>query len=489
MPRAARASLLALAALAIALALLLLGNALTRREVRLQGDAAWTTWQRGDSPWQWPLRSPRDVVAGRLFGAGHLQAGHAALQLHFIGGDAQLGLPLAHAAALTAAPLLRLHWRDASQSLPLTLLLRPQLDAPACTAAAGVLPAGSGVRTLDLTRLPWNSEGHAAAMPARAAMLRLQFDGASGTRITLLRVSLHPAPGTRVLAMQTLAAWQRHTRSADAIAVVGLPAWFSSRLLAERDALWRADPAAVALPQGSAPQRSSPQSERHVLDWLTIAVCALLMLAVLVLPQARWPRVARIAKAVAALLPVLLIAFGIGDSQQPDARSWALILLALGYAALLTLRRDPALRSWRWLDDARGWALQGAPALLAGTLWLLLGQRAPALADLLRYLPWALLQQFLLLVLVARRLDAALPRAVAVLASATLFALGHTPNSALMLLAFAAGLWWSAWFLRRGALLPVVLAHALAGTLLQAIASNEGWLRSLAIGARYLGVH
>jgi hypothetical protein len=128
------------------------------------------------------------------------------------------------------------------------------------------------------------------------------------------------------------------------------------------------------------------------------------------------------------------------------------------------------------------------PVLAAGLLWLAQPAATPAIGGLLRYLPWAALQQYLLLVIVARRLDYALAwRPLAVLLAALLFAMAHTPNTPLMLLTFAAGLLWVGWFLRRGALLPVIMAHALGATLLLGIASNAGWLRSLAIGGRYLG--
>jgi membrane protease YdiL (CAAX protease family) len=121
-------------------------------------------------------------------------------------------------------------------------------------------------------------------------------------------------------------------------------------------------------------------------------------------------------------------------------------------------------------------------------LWGVQPVTTPSIGGLLRYLPWAALQQYLLLVIVARRLDYALAwRPLAVLLAALLFALAHTPNTPLMLLTFTAGLLWVGWFLRRGALLPVILAHALGATLLLGIASDSGWLRSLAIGGRYLG--
>jgi membrane protease YdiL (CAAX protease family) len=67
---------------------------------------------------------------------------------------------------------------------------------------------------------------------------------------------------------------------------------------------------------------------------------------------------------------------------------------------------------------------------------------------------------------------------------ALLFALLHTPNARLMLLCFAAELWWARCFMRDRAVVPVALAHAICALLLQAGLSG-GWLRSLEVSARY----
>ncbi len=480
-----RAALMLALVLLLALALAALGNALTRAGVARQGMREWRAWHSGVSPWQWRLRRPADVIAARAFGAASVHADDDALAVHYRGGSWQIGLHLARPAALADAPVLLLSLRQ-SAALPLDVVVRRTLHARACTAAAGLLPARAGTLRIDLATLPWRCAGRPAPMPAQAAMLRLQSSGPDGARIVLVSAALLPRHALRPSPPETLAQWRTQTTAHAGVPVVWLPAVYSPHLLAQREALWRGDPAVIALPAGTTAghgMRASSVSS----DWIAIIACALLMLGL-----SRWPphapRLRALGEALLALLPVLLIAFGVGDSQRPDARSGALILLALGFALLLSVRRTPLLAPWHWLAPWRQWALPMLPVLAAGLLWLAQPAAAPAIGGLLRYLPWAALQQYLLLVIVARRLDYALAwRPLAVLLAALLFALAHTPNTPLMLLTFAAGLLWVSWFLRRGALLPVIMAHALGATLLLGIASNAGWLRSLAIGGRYLG--
>jgi membrane protease YdiL (CAAX protease family) len=102
------------------------------------------------------------------------------------------------------------------------------------------------------------------------------------------------------------------------------------------------------------------------------------------------------------------------------------------------------------------------------------------------YFGWAALQQLLMLGVVATRLERLLrSRFIVVLVVAVLFALAHAPNGWLMQFCLAAELWWCWRFLRRPVLLPVALAHALAGLLLESVLPGLP-LRSLEIGARFL---
>jgi membrane protease YdiL (CAAX protease family) len=167
-----------------------------------------------------------------------------------------------------------------------------------------------------------------------------------------------------------------------------------------------------------------------------------------------------------------------------DRTDTAMIAVGLAYAAALEWRARP--RDWTLLAPARAWIVPLLPALAALAAWAALRGTAPEPLPALRYLGWALLQQFMLQVIVARRLQVAGNREAATLATAALFALLHAPNTPLMLLTFAGGLLWTAWFLRRRALLPVALAHAAAALLIGGLVAPDAWLRSLEVGARYL---
>nr|WP_225578380.1 CPBP family intramembrane glutamic endopeptidase [Rhodanobacter sp. 7MK24] len=101
------------------------------------------------------------------------------------------------------------------------------------------------------------------------------------------------------------------------------------------------------------------------------------------------------------------------------------------------------------------------------------------------YLSWALLQQWLMLVVVMRRLESKQVHGTfAVLLTALVFALMHTPNGALMQLCLLAELWWAWCFQRSRALLPVAAAHATCALLVEA-GLEGGLLRSLEVSARF----
>lgn len=101
------------------------------------------------------------------------------------------------------------------------------------------------------------------------------------------------------------------------------------------------------------------------------------------------------------------------------------------------------------------------------------------------YLSWALLQQWLMLAVVLRRLEATrLPATVAAWLTALAFALMHTPNGSLTQLCLLGELWWAWRFQRSRALLPVAVAHATCALLVEA-GLLGGLLRSLEVSARF----
>ena len=111
--------------------------------------------------------------------------------------------------------------------------------------------------------------------------------------------------------------------------------------------------------------------------------------------------------------------------------------------------------------------------------------KPPAPGYVLTYLLWAILQQWLMLAVVLRRLEGGrLSPAVAVLIAALVFALMHTPNGVLMQLCLLAELWWAWCFRRSRALLPVAVAHVACALLVEAGLAG-GLLRSLEVSARF----
>jgi len=103
----------------------------------------------------------------------------------------------------------------------------------------------------------------------------------------------------------------------------------------------------------------------------------------------------------------------------------------------------------------------------------------------LKYLAFAAFQQWLLQTLVWTNLRrAALARRTAVLLSACLFALLHTPNFMLMLLCFAGAIFWCGHYAKHRRLLPLILSHAFLGFLCVSVIPTSV-LRSADIGFSY----
>jgi membrane protease YdiL (CAAX protease family) len=103
--------------------------------------------------------------------------------------------------------------------------------------------------------------------------------------------------------------------------------------------------------------------------------------------------------------------------------------------------------------EAAGW--RGA--------WLRIGNWRVVLACLL-YLPWALLQQFLLQFYLAGRLHALLPYRLAIACTALAFSAVHFPRVLVMALTVVAGVFWASNYRRYRRLLPLTVSHALLGS-------------------------
>ena len=494
-PRGIASLLFAVSALLLAAALAWTGNALTAQVLERHAERAAAAYASGHSPWRWQPRRAQDVVAQRVFGNATLRSAASGLQLRLTSAQpVQIGLPLDVPMDFVRLPRLRLEL-DASAPIALALIGRQTLDGPAYDAPVGVLKPGSATLDLTIDTLPWVIADRPVLPPAHFAMLRLTLQGAPGSLLTLQQIELLP-PATLPHGTAALATAQPYSRfmatspqSAAALPVVILPRGLdASGLLAARDHVLARAPAAVIVPPGDlgavlAAAAAGPPAPAAATSPLLPLGLALLALGVLLRPPRHF-RVRALIEAGVALVPAAWLIIGMHYDGRIGRADAALIAVGLIYAAALEWRARP--RDWTLLAPARTWAVPLLPALAALLAWAILHGAAPEPLSALRYLGWALLQQFMLQVIVARRLQRAGNREVATLATATLFALLHAPNTPLMLLTFAAGLLWTAWFLRQRALLPVALAHAAAALLIGGLVTPEGWLRSLEVGARYL---
>lgn len=487
-----------LVAVAIAAGLFALASAITRLHVGHAADRAIALYRHGSSPWQWTLRGRRDLVAQRVFGTAGLVPVARGLRLTSRGGTYEVGLPLRGTADLRRTALLTVDMRSTAP-LELRAVIRRTLSSPECMA---VLSGAPRQQAWNLRTLEWtHPDGRRCVTPDKAAMLRLNVHQASGRSLLLQRVALRPTAGLALPdpdhPLRLRAGVPVRAQLASLLPespdsrwpVLEAPATLSpQRLLAWRDAIGRRDPSAVLLPHGWRVPRplpvpaSSTSSHLAVRVLLDLAYAVVLILLLWRRPGVRmrpWIDIG------SSLLGPLCVIVGLQIGSPVDATHVLALPMGVLYAVALGIREHSA--DWRWFGS---WPARVAPqALLLPTaiLVLLFGHawRTPAPQQVLTYLAWALLQQWLVLAFVMRRLESALHRPVtALLGTATLFALMHTPNARLMLLCFGAELFWGWCFLRWRALLPIAVAHAACALWLQA-AVGDGWLRSLGISARY----
>jgi hypothetical protein len=185
------------------------------------------------------------------------------------------------------------------------------------------------------------------------------------------------------------------------------------------------------------------------------------------------------------LVLLMAAAFGVCDSLLHAKGPFiaACGTFWIGYI-LVRCRREPGVwREWGFgTANLLSASLAAGAAVAVGAAGVLLdgathqGVRLPTTAWILvpLYLPWGLLQQFLLNAIVARNLVGVLRRAgtsirvatlVAVAVAAVLFGLVHLPDLVLTALCTAAGAVWVAIYLRWRNLWPLGLSHVVLGVL------------------------
>jgi len=492
---AVRAAGFVLAAALLLLGLRALAGWMVENHLRHEAGRELHALQAGEPLWRWSLRQPRDLVAGRAFGNATVRGGATGLKVSSRDGKTfELGLPVMQPMDLAHWPQLWLVMRG-SKTAQLSLVVQPQAQAPACVAETDAIPAGDAATfVFDLRKLDWrHADSSACALPATVAYLfRLRVQLPAGETLELREASLvaerpvrlpGAAPTVDLSAGREIDLLEQVTAAPTmpAVPLVWLPRDGSVETWLElRDRLRGLWPAAIVVPAGTV---LTPMADDTGPAWVGWAVCAAYLL--LMLYAARREIHPAWDVLLVAAGPLWLIA-GLQWGLHASAPAVTAFVAALVWAAWREIRQRPA--DWHWLGGkATDWLAPLALLPVAGGLPILLGHgfAAPEWRHAFLYVGWAGLQQWLMQAVVLRRLErwpggSALP----ILGAATLFALLHAPNGALMQLCFLAELWWAWCFLRSRRLLPIALAHAGCALLVESGLSG-GVLRSLEVSARF----
>lgn len=483
-----------LVALVVCLALGRLAAHITATALLDQAQQQLARVESGQPLWQWPLRKPRDLVAGRAFGnATVVQDGDALRITSADGTPFELGLPLAWSVDLKHWPVLQLTLQGNAAGT-VGLVWQGNSHTPACLApAAHALTADMSSLRIDLRNLTWNStEPGDCAKLGVAQMLRLRLQLARGASLRLSSAALlttEPMPRLQDVAIDLPGNTniERITARAQdwAMPLFRLPAGSSAEtLLALRDQLRERWPAALIVAAGATPQAAPMASPHPAWAW-SACIAYLLVLLWLVLHPVQGRLRPWIEIAGCLLGPMWLI-LGLHWGLRPTPLGVTAFASGLAYA--LTIERRHLPRLWRWPDAARHWLWPLATLPLTLLLVVLYGHapRALLLGHVLAYFAWAWLQQWLMLVVLLRRFEQILPRpGWAIVPVALVFALLHTPNGMLMQLCLVGELWWAWCFLRSRSLLPVALAHAVCALLVESALAGGALLRSLEVSARF----
>ena len=467
------------------------------------------TRMHGDSPARWALTAPADIVTGVAIGPVQSRFDDDGLHVRSSGGPFEVGLVVPIPIDLDRHPILELAI-DARIGASLSLAVRHTLDAPLCTSAALPLAQHGQTMLIDLHSLAWQCDDGSDRRPGHAAMLRLRVEVPAHARavVRLADVRLLPRGAFDPASLDVL----QLDVPTDDMALAVLRHVSSSRwpvveldlrhrvepTLQAIDRIRVAAPAALIVPQGRfthvlaearARAPAPPGGSRAAMrvDWALVALLAIALAWIRLRSwtSARWQAIAELAGVI--VVPLVLVASGaIGDDIAVP--TLVAIVLCIVFAASLlkgNAPRQPGTSAW-----LAGAAVAVASIALTVVVVAVLHDPArpwhlPSPTDLLRYLGWAAVQQFLVTVIIAGCIErtTASPR-IAMLLAAFVFALLHAPNAMLMQFTFLGGLIWTWNWQRHRAVLANTFAHATSGLLLTAGLPPE-WLRSAEIGARY----
>jgi hypothetical protein len=465
----------------------------------------------GGTPFDWRFKNVDDIVAGHPFGTQSFEFADGVLRLRPEHETFEIGLPLARSLDLQHFAEVQIAF-DAESSGELFLVTRTEPQAPETVSSPVAFLPGSHHEILDLRRVAWSTDKTlvAAQAPAQTAMLRLRFSahgpGAVSVRqVTLSRpaafvpldISATPhivdaadagsSSGLVVYRLPFAAAIQQVDIAAistnphgDDPPLILLPARGRvEQQMDLRNAVYTALPAAILIPEGAfdetfARARRMTTAGLHATPVSTRWQLVALFGAVLLIARLRPPRNARWRAFIEILLTIaapMWLIIG-GDSAGATWLSPQRVLIGFTVAYAISLSWP---RVWHWNGSAQAWLLAAAVVAFALLIALVLhaadGPPAPpGWRHIVRYLGWALLQQYLICAVCAERWRTVTSSTyAAVYLGALGFALLHTPNAALMLATFIGGLCWCAIYLRHRALLPLAFSHAASAVLLSSL--------------------
>ncbi|HET6604160.1 MAG TPA: CPBP family intramembrane glutamic endopeptidase [Xanthomonadaceae bacterium] len=440
----------------------------------------------GGSPWHWSLDRPGDLVRpgsqgidDAVFRDGALSLtveGHAGLSLNLRGRELPLRVLDTVEIGIRADAPLRVR-----------LDVTPAAGSTAVAVAVATLAPGAGRLTLRF----------ADAAPARATALTLQLLTDHRTGVYIEEVRFVPAPwvdppGT--VCHGTRPARTSAERCRDPVPIVRAAAFVRvESLLAWRDDLLSALPAAIVVPRHHVPGRARMYAgtRNGPVPWVLLGVGAI------ALARAAWRRIRRAPPGHQGLafwlLPgIALFALGYPgvETQWPVVVAFAAILAAalLNPSDAGPMRLSGSARAW-----LRALVLTAAGlALIVAAVGFVAARPEwpgwpPGMGGRLgRYALWAALQQVLLLHAIVPPLRARTGSAtVACVVAGIAFGLLHTPNFALMLCTMTAGMAWAWLGLRERAVLPLVCSHIVLGSAMLLLLPS-GILRSAEVGGRFL---
>jgi hypothetical protein len=480
-----------LAAIAICLALSWLAARITAAHLLDQANRQLADVESGQPLWQWSMHKPRDLIAGRAFGAATATSHAQALNVTSTDGTPfELGLPVASALDLAHWPILQAQLQSTANG---TLgLIWGAGHTPTCLApvAAALTPDTRSVR-IDLRDLGWQSPGGGhCSPPGVAQMLRLRVQLPAHATLQLAAVALLTTEPMAQAPAAPIDLSAGNLEPALAIAkgmampLFRLPPGLSAEaMLTLRDELRARWPAALIVPADAMPQAKS-QTSHPVAPWLG-CVLYLVALAWLALRPVKgeWRPWLEIA---GCLLGPAWLVIGLHWGLYPTPLG--LLAFGGGLVFALFIERRHLPRLWR-AAPRPGWLWPLEPLPITVVLVVVYGHKLQALpwAHVLTYFGWAWLQQWLMLVVVLHRFEqiSQRRRALTIIPVAILFALLHSPNGVLMQLCFVAELFWAWCFLRWRSVLPIGVAHALCALLVESGLAGGELLRSLEVSARF----